>query len=354
MNLQFSKLERVGVGCYPTPFEAMPRLESKMNGPRLFVKRDDLTGVALGGNKIRQLDYILVEAKKRRCDFVITTCGIQSNWSRQTVAFASKMGIKALLVLRTAQFKHRPSVFDGNLLLDHIMGAEIKIIRMKINEDPAAILESEAKRLRRNGHNPIVLGLAEGVSPLATAAYVDATSELVQQADAINVNLDAIVLATSAGATQAGLILGTKMLGLKTKVIGVNVGAFSNEIVANNILTSANEAAKLLSSNVRLTRDNIMITDKYAGRDYGIPTKESLVAMRSTAETEALILDPVYTSKAMAGLIDMIETGKFKRDKKICFLHTGGIPALFAYKQYFQPNSRLKKADSLAMRRSRK
>src|SRR5271167_3413358 len=104
----------------------MPRLESKMNGPGLFVKRDDLTGVALGGNKIRQLDYILVDAKRRHCDFVITTCGIQSNWSRQTVAFAAKMGMKALLVLRTAQFKRRPSVLDGNILLDHIMGAEIK------------------------------------------------------------------------------------------------------------------------------------------------------------------------------------------------------------------------------------
>ena len=315
----------------------MSRLESKLSGPKLYVKRDDLTGVALGGNKIRQLDYILVEAKKRHCDYVITTCGIQSNWSRQTVAFGSKMGMKALLVLRTAQFKNRPRVLDGNLLLDHIMGAEIKILRMKINEDPAETLQAEARRLREDGHNPIVLGLAEGISPLATVAYVDAASELTEQADAINVKLNAIVLATGVGATQAGLVLGTKILGLKTKIVGINVGAFSNEIIVNNIITSGNAAAKLLNSHVRLTHDDIIITDKYAGKGYGITTKESVAAIYSAAKAEALILDPVYTSKAMAGLIDMVRTGEFGKDERVCFLHTGGIPALFAYKEHFQP-----------------
>ena len=159
------QLERVGIGNYPTPFERMPRLEAELKGPKLFVKRDDLTGVALGGNKVRQLDYILVEAKKKRADYVITTCGIQSNWSRQTVAMAVKMGMKALLVLRTAQFKSKPKVYDGNILLDHIMGAGIKIVKMQINEDPVGIMEEEADKLRKKGHNPVVLGLPAAVSP---------------------------------------------------------------------------------------------------------------------------------------------------------------------------------------------
>jgi L-cysteate sulfo-lyase len=331
-------LERVGIGFYPTPFDRMPRLEAHLNGPRLFVKRDDLTGVALGGNKIRQLDYMLVKAKKQRCDYLITTCGIQSNWSRQVVAMAARMGMKASLVLRTAQYRSRPRVFEGNILLDHIMGAEIKIIKMRIHEDPAEILESEAERLRRKGHNPFVLGFTHGELPLGIAAYVDAAIELIQQTT--DANLDAIVLATGGGATQAGLILSMKIMGLKTKVIGVNVGAFKTNTIMDTILNSSNETAKLLGTNVRLTRNDVIIRDECAGSGYGIPTKESIRTLRSVAQSEALILDPVYTAKAMAGLTDMIKAGEFEKDQRVCFLHTGGIPALFAYKQYFQPHSR--------------
>lgn len=335
-QLQTLKLERLGVGFYPTPFERMSRLEVQLNGPRLFVKRDDLTGVALGGNKIRQLDYILVKAKEEHCDYLIASCGIQSNWSRQVAAMAAKMGMKALLVLRTAQFRSKPRVFDGNILLDHIMGAEIKIIKMRIDEDPADIMESEAEKLRRKGHKPFVL--AHGGFSLGSVAYVEAANELMQQTT--DTDLDAIILATGGGVTQAGLALGMKMLGLRTKVIGVNIGAFSANTVLDTILKSSAEAAKVLGSNVRLTRNDITIRDEYAGSDYGIPTKEAIKALRSVAQNEALILDPVYTAKAMAGLIDMIKAGEFDRDQNVCFLHTGGVPALFAYKQHFQPRSR--------------
>ena len=330
-------MERVGIGLYPTPFEGMPRLEAELDGPRLFVKREDLTGVALGGNKVRQLDYLLVEAQRRHCDYVITTCGIQSNWSRQTVALANRMGMRTLLVLRTAQFGRTPRVFEGNLLLDQIMGAKVKIIKMRINEDPQDILESEADRLRKKGHNPLILGLAEGVSPLATVAYVDAAIEIVKQAG--DVNLDAIIVATSAGATQAGLTLGVKMLGLGTRVIGVNVGAFKKKVMVENILNSSNEAAKILGSSIRLNPEDVVITDKYAGTDYGIPTRQSIRAIETLARTEALILDPVYTSKAMAGLIDMVRSKEFRKDQNVCFVHTGGVPALFAYGKHFQPNT---------------
>lgn len=336
-DLLVQELERVGLGNFPTPFETMPRLEAELGGPKLFVKRDDLTGVAMGGNKVRQLDYILVEAKKKHADYVITTCGIQSNWSRQTVAFAVRMGMKALLVLRTAQFKSKPKVYDGNLLLDYIMGARIKVIKMRINEDPTEILESEAETLRRAGHNPIVLGPAASVSPLATAAYADGMRELVEQSRSLGIELDAVLVAAGAGPTQGGLILGSKMLGLKTRVIGVNVGAYETEWMKNVIVKSAEGAAKLFGTTARVNRGDISIRDDFAGKDYGIPTKASNDAVRLVAQKEALILDPVYTSKTMAGMLAMIRAGEFKKDENVCFLHTGGVPALFAYKQHFQP-----------------
>jgi L-cysteate sulfo-lyase len=338
--LQIHQLERVGFGVYPTPLEQMPRLEQALKRPRLFVKRDDLTGVALGGNKVRQLDYILADAKKMKADYVITTCGIQSNWSRQTVGMAVRMGMKALLVLRTAQFKNPPKVYDGNILLDHIMGAEIKTVQMKISEDPKEILESEAEKLRRKGHNPLVLGLDASVSPLATAGYVDAAKELASQFGSMGTDLDAIVVATGAGPTHAGLALGTKMLGMKTRVIGVNVGAYDTRWLKATIKKTSSGAARLLGSDTTLTGGDITIRDEFAGRDYGIPTKASIEAIRLVARTEALILDPVYTSKAMAGLIKMAKSGEFRKDENVCFIHTGGVPALFAYKEHFQPTSK--------------
>ncbi len=338
--MQIHQLERVGFGVYPTPLEHMPRLEQVLKGPRLFVKRDDMTGVALGGNKVRQLDYILAEAKKMKADYVITTCGIQSNWSRQTVGMAVMMGMKALLVLRTAQFKDPPKVYDGNILLDHIMGAEIKTVRLKISEDPKEILESEAENLRRKGHTPVVLGLDASVSPLATAGYVDAAEELASQYRAMGTELDAIVVATGAGPTQAGLALGTKLLGMKTRVIGVNVGAYDSRWLKATIEKTSSGAARLLKSDAALAGGDIIIRNEYAGKDYGITTKASVEAIRLAARTEALILDPVYTSKAMSGLIDMVKGGEFKRDENVCFVHTGGVPALFAYKEHFQPTNR--------------
>ena len=319
--------------------ERMPRLESLLKGPRLFVKRDDLTGVAMGGNKIRQLEYILAEAKEAKADYVITTCGIQSNWSRQTVAMAAKLGMKALLVLRTAQFKRAPRLYDGNILLDHMMGAEIKTIRMKISEDPKEVLNEEAEKLRKMGHNPFVMGLDVSVSPLATAAYVDAVRELANQSGTLGLELDAIVVATGAGPTHAGLALGTKILGKRTRVLGVNVGAYDTRWLKTTIEKSSSEAARLLGSDKALARADLTIRDEYSGRDYGIPTRASVDATMLVARTEALFLDPVYTSKAMAGLLDMAKRGEFRKDENVCFVHTGGVPALFPYKEYYQPKS---------------
>jgi D-cysteine desulfhydrase family pyridoxal phosphate-dependent enzyme len=292
-----------------------------------------MTGLAMGGNKVRKLDYLLADAGRRKADTLITTSGLQSNWARQTTAAGVRLGMKVVLALRTAQFKQEPTSYDGNLLLDHLMGAEIRFLNMRIDEDPGSVLESIAEELRANGRNPYVLHLSAAESPLTTVAYVDALKEIQTQKD--DGDFDYIVVAAGGGSTQAGLALGTKLLKLKTKVIGVNVGAFKKKVITDTILESAREASELLGAKETLSADDVQILDEYYGEDYGINTPQSLEAIKLVASTEALIIDPVYTAKAMSGLIDLCRKGVFKKSDRICFIHTGGVPALFAYRDAF-------------------
>jgi len=329
--------ERVGIGTYPTPLEAMPRLSEDL-GVRLLVKREDMTGLAMGGNKTRTLDYLLVQAKKDKADAVITTCGIQSNWSRQTVAAAIKLGMKPSLVLRTAQFKTKPKVLDGNILLDHIMGADIRVVKMGIDEDPEEYLQEQAARLRKKGFkNPVILGPKLSSSPPVACAYAECVFEMQKQMEAAGIQIDALVVANGSGATQAGIALGVKILGLKTKVIGVNIGAYETKKIIGTILESSAGASKLFGTSVELSRSDVEVRDGYDGKGYGIPTKSSDDALRLVARREGLIIDPVYTAKTMAFLIDSAKDGEFK-GKTVCFMHTGGIPALFPYRSHFQPS----------------
>jgi D-cysteine desulfhydrase family pyridoxal phosphate-dependent enzyme len=315
----------------------MERLEAELKGPKLFVKRDDLTDLAMGGNKVRQLDYILVEAVKQRADVLVTTCGVQSNWSRQMVGAAIKLGMETVLVLRSLQFKKKPDVYDGNILLDYIMGAKIRVIKMGIGEDPAPFLEEEAGKLRKKGRRPHVLGLDALMSPRGALGYVEAMRELSVQLKAANVKLDAIVV-PGGGPTHAGVLVGARSLGMSTRVIGVPVApSVKKGEKVESALRIAKATARLIHSDMALSSGDVIIEDGYAGERYGVPTPESLEAIRLVARREAIILDPVYTSKVMSGMIGMIRSGAFKKDDNVCFLHTGGVPALFAYKGYFQP-----------------
>jgi D-cysteine desulfhydrase family pyridoxal phosphate-dependent enzyme len=292
-----------------------------------------MTGLAMGGNKVRKLDYLLVDAVKKKADTLITTSGLQSNWARQTTAAAVKLGMKAVLMLRTAQFKEVPTSYDGNLLLDHLMGADVRFLKMEIDSDPSALLNSAADELRKKGRNPYVLQLDAAESPLTTVAYVEALKEIMDQSG--GEEFDHIVVAAGGGSTQAGLALGTKIFKLKTKVWGINVGAFKKSTITNTIVESASEASTLLGAEEKLGADEINISDEYFGQGYGINTPESLDAIRMTASSEALIIDPVYTAKAMSGLIDLCRKGFLKKSDRVCFIHTGGVPALFAYRNSF-------------------
>jgi D-cysteine desulfhydrase family pyridoxal phosphate-dependent enzyme len=334
-SLQIQEFERIGLGNLPTPLEFMPRLSEKL-GPSIFVKRDDMTGLAMGGNKVRKLDFLLADARRKKVDVIITTSGIQSNWARQTTAGAVKLGMKVVLVLRTAQFKEFPTSYDGNLLLDHLMGAEVRFLKMRIDEDPAPTLDTVARELKNKGHNPYVLHLSETEAPLTTVAYYEAMKEIHSQNR--GEDFDYIVVASGGGTTQGGLTLGTKLLKLKTKVLGINVGAFKKKVIVDTILDSAEKACELLGAGDKLNRDDVQVMDDYYGEDYGISTPQSLEAIKLTASTEALIIDPVYTSKAMSGLIDMCRKGVMKKGDRVCFVHTGGVPALFAYRDAFPMN----------------
>lgn len=330
--LEITELPRLGLGNFPTPLEEMRRLSDRLEGPSIYVKRDDLTGLAMGGNKVRKLDYVMIEAVRRKADYIITTCGIQSNWARQVTGYAVKLGMQVMLILRTAQFRHPPKVYDGNILLDALMGARIKFLHMKIDENPAEHLEQEAERLKGRGHNPFILHLEDAESPVALAAYAYAVRELNEQAKSMGFKIDHIFVACGGGATQAGLLLGVKLMRMETKVIGIDVGAFDRDTLLRTIKKSYMGAAKLLNVPETLHPSDLVIDESYAGPDYGIVTHQSLEAIRLLARTEALILDPVYTSKAMAGLVDMVRKKKFGRKENVVFLHTGGIPALFSYR----------------------
>jgi D-cysteine desulfhydrase family pyridoxal phosphate-dependent enzyme len=338
-KLQITQVERLGLIKAPTPFERMPRLEAELDGPQLFVKRDDLTPLAMGGNKVRHLDYMLVEAKKRHADVVVAACGLQSNWARQTIGAATTLGMKTVLVLRTAQFKRKPTIYDGNILLDHILGADINVVNMRMTDDPRQIMESVAERLRKKGHNPYIVPDSHTTLARGVVSYFDAMKEIAEQARAFRVKLDVIVVAVGGGVTQSGLMLGSKVYGMKTKVIGVLTGASDKKVITNSILETSAEAARLLGLETRLSSNDIKLLDDYEGEDYGTLTKEAREAIILVARKEGLLLDPVYTSKAMAALIGMTRDGELAKGQNVCFLHTGGVPALFAYSKYFQPSS---------------
>lgn len=323
------KVPRVRLINLPTPLEALPRLTKKLSGPRLWIKRDDKTGLAFGGNKARKLEYLMGDAKHKDADFIITTGSPQSNHARMTVAAANKLGMDTLLVLKGK----KPRENQGNLLLDRILGADIKFADVKTYDDVHKIMAELAVEYARKGHKPYTIPVG-GANYIGTFGYLNAIYEIVAQAKQLGIKTDYIVHSTSTGATQAGLVLGAKILDPNLKILGIGEGSDTVEI-RQDAIKLANEAAKKLDIDISVGTKDIIIYDdrKYAGEGYGIPSKECIEAIKLLARAEGILLDPVYTSKAMVGLLDLIEKGKFAKDQNVVFLHTGGAPALFAFRK---------------------
>lgn len=331
--MQLGKIPRIQLGEYPTPLAELARLSKVLGGPRLFIKRDDLVGIALGGNKVRKLEYALAEAKAHGATAIVTSGATQSNHVRLTIACANRLGLKTFVVLRG----EKPPFPTGNLLLDHILGAaEIYWVDPKDYPTREELIraterraEELAEELRRRGEVPYVI--PNGCKPLHSAlAYAGCVLELLEQMREMNLAPDAIVTACGTAGTQTGLILGSLLFAQgQIRVVGISVSGKA-EALRERIRKNLEEALRFLGLAIPVPERAIEVHDDYVGPGYAIPTPEMKEAVELLARTEGILLDPVYTGKAMAGLLDLVRRGAFRGEENVVFLHTGGVPALFA------------------------
>jgi D-cysteine desulfhydrase family pyridoxal phosphate-dependent enzyme len=316
-------LPRVSLAHLPTPIEEMPRLREALGGgPRLLVKRDDQTGLATGGNKTRKLEFFVGEALAQGADTLVTVGGPQSNHCRQTAAAAAKMGLRCALILSGDPLPR--SHWDGNLLLDDLLGAEL---RWAGERDRDAVLSEVADELRGSGARPYVIPLGGSV-PTGAAAYAVAVEELAEQLAERGEHVDSIVFASGSGGTQAGLLVGVKALGLDTRVEGIyddKVGGLLGKIQSLAPATAAH-----LGLELDFVQEDFILHEAYGVPGYGVITDAEREAIRLLAYTEAIICDPVYTGRALAGLTDLVRRGIYGRDETVLFWHTGGTAGLFA------------------------
>jgi 1-aminocyclopropane-1-carboxylate deaminase/D-cysteine desulfhydrase-like pyridoxal-dependent ACC family enzyme len=321
-----AKLPRVKLAHLPTPLEDLPRFTSRISGPRVLIKRDDCTGMLLGGNKTRHNEFLFGEALKQNADVLVWGAGVQSNNCRQTAAACNKLGLDCHLYLSRAS--HNDDI-QGNLLLDHLMGAKIEIIDIPMGPDLDDMLLVKANELRQQGRRPFVWDRMTG-RPIAAVSYALCLAELLDQARAVGVE-PTHVYAAAAGATGGGLAIGKAILGWAGQVRLLCPIRWPWDTPAD-LADLGNRTAALLGLPHRLTPADIDIREDYMGPKYGAVTKEGRAAMDLLARTEGILLDPVYTAKAMAGLIDDVRQQRLTARDSVVFIHTGGVPAVFAYR----------------------
>ena len=316
------RLPRVRLACLPTPLHEMPRLSRALGGPRLLIKRDDQTGLALGGNKTRKLEFSLGEARRQGADTLVTLGAVQSNHARQTAAAAAAHGLRCVLVLRGDP----PPVPNGNLLLDHLLGARVVFTGARDREVVARELVAAETAA---GHRPYFIPVGAS-DEIGAAGYVAALEELQGQLDDSGVHPDRLVLASSSFGTQAGLCVGAKALGFSAQIAAVAIDSPRAEVQAG-VAAIATPLAARLGLEVSVSPEEIIAHDGYLGAGYAIMGQPEREAIALVARHEGILLDPVYTGRAMAGLIDLIRGREFGAGETIVFWHTGGSPALFAY-----------------------
>ncbi|MEC7762980.1 MAG: D-cysteine desulfhydrase family protein [Pseudomonadota bacterium] len=324
--MDIKDIPRVSLGFGPTPIERLNRLGNDL-GIELFVKRDDYTGFGGGGNKVRKLEFLMADAVARGVKVLITTGGHQSNHARMTAAAARHFGMHPVLVLRG----NAPDTFQGNLLLDKLFGAELEFL------DPDAYfdqinprMQAHADKAREAGLEPYIMPVG-GATPLGALGYALAVRELAAQFSQRGERApDYIVTAVGSGGTLAGLEIGLKQYWPDTRAIGVAVSGSAIPF-PEKISGMANDGAKLIDIDATWTPDDIRVEDAYVGEAYSIPSQDGNAAIKRLAMDEGLLLDPVYTGKGMAGLIDLATRGSIEPGARVVFLHTGGSPALFPH-----------------------
>jgi 1-aminocyclopropane-1-carboxylate deaminase/D-cysteine desulfhydrase-like pyridoxal-dependent ACC family enzyme len=325
---RLAQLPRLSLASLPTPLQRSENLSARL-GINLLIKRDDLTGLAMGGNKARKLEYIVADARAEGADLLLTSAAAQSNFCRMTVGAARKAGMRAGLLLRGSG----DEPLQGNLLLDRVLGAEIRFTQ---DMDPYSAathrdLLAWASAEGRAGAHPYVVYIHGGsrAGALATAGYVDGAAELVGQLTAMAVQADHLYVAVGSGSTLAGLLLGLRYLGLRTRVVGVCVGELS-QTVGPKMLEFVDAAQHLLDlPSVDLV--DWHLEDSQRGAAYGVPTESGLAAITLLAHTEAVVANPVYTGKALAALLADVASGVVRSGETVIYLHTGGDPLVYAY-----------------------
>lgn len=322
-------IQRLNFAHLPTPVEELPRLSKFLGGPRLLVKRDDQTGLAFGGNKTRKLEFLVAEAQAQGAKMLISAGAIQSNHCRQTAAAAARFGFDCTLVLN-GEMPAQPS---ANLLLDEMFGVEI--VNVADRADRARILQETYEKAVEDGKKPYLVPYG-GSSPVGALGYAFAMEELMNQKPCegsgdLQGCPDWIVFGTSSGGTHAGLTLGKRIFGYDGKVLGISIDE-DETWLKNHVSALASDASELLGERIEFTPDDVMVTDAYCQSGYGVFTDAERESVKLFARYEGLLLDPVYTGRAAAGLIDLIREGFFKKDETVLFWHTGGQPALFADK----------------------
>ena len=313
-------ISRLNFAHLPTPIEELPRLSDHLAGPRILIKRDDQTGLAFGGNKTRKLEFLIAEARDQGAKMLISGGAMQSNHCRQTAAAAARYGFECALVL-TGELPAEPS---ANLLLDNLFGA--KVIAVPDRKDRDRILQETFDNAVADGKKPYLVPYG-GSSPTGALGYAFAVEEFMQQ----NVHADWFVFGTSSGGTHAGLVLGQRGFGYQGKVLGISIDE-SEEWLKNHVSKIASEASEKLGQRIEFTPAEVLANADYCGAGYGVLTDAEREAVKLFAKYEGLLLDPVYTGRAAAGMIDLIRKGFFKKDETVLFWHTGGQPALFADK----------------------
>ncbi|UCE41102.1 MAG: D-cysteine desulfhydrase family protein [Candidatus Aminicenantes bacterium] len=325
----------------PTPFTRLDNLTKELGGPNIYIKRDDMTGLGFGGNKSRKLEFIIQDVLDKKADAIITWAGLQSNWCLQTAAAARKFGITPILILFNVY--DLPAEYDGNLLLDLILSADIKIREIGKGsilhlEDVDEILEQAAMEVKDRGHTPYIApigGSAAGGSmgdPLGAISYVNAYVELKEQAENEGLDTDYVLHASGSGGTQAGLTVGAKALSDNTKVLGVSVSE-AKSTYTDYVLDITTDTVAALDLELEVENNDIIVFDEYLGEGYGEVNKDVAEAIRLMSMKEGIFLDPVYTGKAMVALIDLVKKGYFKKEDTVVFFHTGGTAALFPNKK---------------------
>ena len=327
---RLEQFDRIDLAHLPTPLEPLDRLSEELGGPRIWMKRDDCTGLATGGNKTRKLEYLLADAERMGADTIITFGAIQSNHARQTAAACAKRGIDCQLILaRKVNWQHPDYDRLGNVLLDRLVGATLHIVEA---DEVTDCYRELVKHCESTGQTPYVIPTG-GSNAIGALGYARCALELLGQTDARDIELATVFHASSSAGTQSGLLLGFALAGVATQVQGINVSEPDPNAIVNDIIKITGAAVEQWDL-PEVSQERIQVDHRYLGEGYGIPTKATVNAVKLVAELEGIVLDTVYSGKAMSGLIDQIVLGDLN-DQDIVFIHTGGVASLPVYDTLF-------------------